>query len=150
MSADDTTDPPSRTFVIDLDRCTGCWACAIACRMRNELSEAEWWIHVETVGGASQDTSTGVFPDVEKHYRPVIDHCIEGGGDRTTPDTPACAAACPTRAIEVGSGAEPASTHPTQPGVESRPAQYAGRVDEIHVWYRPARDARHQRRSGGD
>ena len=54
------------------------------------------------------------------------------------------------RAIEVGSGAEPASTHPTQPGVESRPAQYAGRVDEIHVWYRPARDARHQRRSGGD
>jgi Fe-S-cluster-containing dehydrogenase component len=146
MSTTDQTDPPSRSFVIDLDRCTGCWACAIACRMRNELSEGEWWIRVETVGGASRDTSTGVFPDVEKHYRPIIDHCIEGVAEPTAPDTPACAAACPTRAIVVSEGTELAST---QSGFESRRAEYAGRVDAIDVWYRPARDARHQRRSGG-
>jgi Fe-S-cluster-containing dehydrogenase component len=145
MSTADPSDPPSRTFVIDLDRCTGCWACAIACRMKNDLAEGEWWIHVETVGGAARDTSTGSFPNIEKHYRPVIDHCSEGGSGQTSAVVPACAAACPTRAIEVGEGKEIPST---QSGFEGAPAQYAERVDEIDVWYRPARDARQQRRSG--
>jgi Fe-S-cluster-containing dehydrogenase component len=140
-----TDDAPSRTFVIDLDRCTGCWACAIACRMKNDLPEGEWWIRVETVGGASQDTSSGVFPNVEKHYRPVIDHCSEGVDGNTAPGAPACAAACPTRAIEVSGSGQAA---PEQSASQDRPTEYAGRVDEIDVWYRPPRDSRNQRRSG--
>ena len=154
MSANTTKTPdgtdhtPSRTFVIDLDRCTGCWACAIACRMKNDLPEDEWWIRVETVGGASRDTSIGVFPNVEKLYRPVIDHCSEGVDGNTAPGAPACAAACPTRAIKVGEGGEGSDSAPEQSASQDRPTEYAGRVDEIDVWYRPPRDPRNQRRSG--
>jgi len=77
-------------MVIDLDRCIGCWACATACKMENNVGQGLWWQRVETVGGAEIDTSAGVFPQVHKHYRPRnCFHCA---------DAP-CIPACPTSAI---------------------------------------------------
>ncbi len=146
MSESEANEMPAHTFVIDLERCTGCWACAVACRMRNGLDEGEWWIRVETVGGAGRDTSSGSFPEVEKHYRPVIERCSETATSAETECPPPCAAACPTRAIEVDEPRDPTSSGASP---ADRQARYAGRVDEIDVWYRPARDASAQRRSGG-
>lgn len=77
-------------MVIDLDRCIGCWACAVACKMENSVGEGLWWQRVETIGGPSIDTSAGVFPQVSKHYQPRnCFHCAD----------PPCLPVCPTSAI---------------------------------------------------
>ncbi|RWB32233.1 MAG: 4Fe-4S dicluster domain-containing protein [Mesorhizobium sp.] len=77
-------------MVLNLDRCIGCWACAIACKQENSIGEGLWWQKVATVGGASLDTSSGVFPDIQKHYQPRnCFHCA---------DAP-CIPVCPTGAI---------------------------------------------------
>ena len=77
-------------MALDLDRCIGCWACAVACKVENSVGEGLWWQHVETIGGAHIDTSEGVFPHLRKHYRPRnCFHCAE----------PPCLPVCPTTAI---------------------------------------------------
>ncbi len=77
-------------MLIDLDRCIGCWACAVACKMENQVPEGMWWQSVPTVGGAQTDTSAGEFPGVTKHYEPKnCFHCAE----------PPCLPVCPTDAI---------------------------------------------------
>ncbi|MCF6108436.1 4Fe-4S dicluster domain-containing protein [Mesorhizobium muleiense] len=77
-------------MVLDLDRCIGCWACAVACKQENSIGEGLWWQKVDTVGGETIDTSVGVFPDVQKYYQPRnCFHCA---------DAP-CIPVCPTNAI---------------------------------------------------
>src|SRR6266404_137177 len=75
-------------MVLNLDRCIGCWACAVACKMENSIGEGLWWQEIKTIGGADIDTSAGVFPNVSKHYQPRnCFHCAEP--------------ACPYDAIEM-------------------------------------------------
>lgn len=75
----------------DLDRCIGCWACAVACKSENSIGEGLWWQQVDTVGGPERDSSSGEFPAVEKHYRPRnCHHC----------DNAPCMPACPAGAIK--------------------------------------------------
>jgi len=77
-------------MVVNLDRCIGCWACAVACKMENSIGEGLWWQEIKTIGGADIDTSAGVFPNVSKHYQPRnCFHCAE----------PPCLPVCPTGAI---------------------------------------------------
>ena len=146
-----TADPGARTrrpaFVIDAERCIGCWACAVACRARNALATGEWWVRIESLGGGVRDTLAGVFPDVAKGYRPVIERCACAAEDLERAATPACAAACPTRVFSFGDAAER--------GGEVARALRDGRaapVDAdarraVEVWYLSG-PARSQRRSG--
>lgn len=77
-------------MTFDLNRCTGCWACAIACKAENSVGEGLWWQTVETIGGPERDSSVGVFPNVQKHYQPRnCFHC----------DNPPCLPVCPEGAI---------------------------------------------------
>lgn len=68
-------------MVIDLDRCTGCEACVVACHAENNIpvvGEAEAargrsinWIRVERY-------FEGEYPDVRARFRPVLcQHCEE-------------------------------------------------------------------------
>ncbi len=76
-------------LVIDLDRCTGCQTCTIACKMEHGLTGVSG-IRVETVGGSHRDTPDGEYPTLSMSYLPVpCMHCGE----------PPCAASCPTDAI---------------------------------------------------
>ena len=62
-------------MVIDLDRCTGCEACVVACRAENNVptrgeeecarGRHQSWIRVERV-------IEGEFPDVEARFMPVL------------------------------------------------------------------------------
>jgi molybdopterin-containing oxidoreductase family iron-sulfur binding subunit len=77
-------------MVVDLDRCIGCWACAVACKVENSVGEGLWWQEVLTVGGTAIDTSAGSYPHVDKHYEPRnCFHCAE----------PPCLPVCPTGAV---------------------------------------------------
>jgi molybdopterin-containing oxidoreductase family iron-sulfur binding subunit len=79
-------------MVIDLNKCTGCKACVIACKSENNLptvakSEAEKgrvnnWIEVKKM-------VAGEFPDAKIRYLPKLcNHC----------DNPPCTRVCPVRA----------------------------------------------------
>ena len=130
-------------FVIDETRCIGCWACAIACRAKNEADD-EWWVRVESQGGSLLDTSAGVFPDLEKRYRPVIDRCGLTPDAVDPGDPPACARACPTAALRVGDMRDPGSDE----SLESAEVVPPKAQRPVEVWYLSV-PARRQRRSGG-
>jgi len=76
-------------MAIDLDRCTGCHACSVACKVENNLPNGIWWNRVMTVGGESMDTPEGKFPNLRMEFLPInCQHC----------ENPACVKACPVGA----------------------------------------------------
>lgn len=75
-------------FEVDLDRCTGCKACVVACHSLNGLAETEWWREAGTLtgeheGGAWLQTVTS-----------ACHHCLD----------PGCAEGCPVQAYEKDAG----------------------------------------------
>ncbi len=88
------TKPPAHKWgmVIDLDRCTGCQACVIACQAENNIpindekafrdGRAIEWVRVERYW-------EGDFPDVKARFLPVLcQHC----------DNAPCESVCPVYA----------------------------------------------------
>ncbi len=71
-------------FEVDLDRCSGCKACVVACHSLNGLDEGEAWREVGLMVGG-----TAVLP-VLQHITSSCHHCLE----------PACLNACPVDAYE--------------------------------------------------
>jgi len=76
-------------MAIDIERCVGCHACSVACKVENNLPDRIWWNRVLTVGGETMDTPHGKFPDLRMQFLPVnCQHC----------ENPACVKACPVGA----------------------------------------------------
>lgn len=72
-----------KTMVIDLDRCIGCYACEVSCKMENNVDLGVTYNKVLTMG------PTGTFPKLEMYYLPsVCQSCY---------DAP-CVEVCPTEA----------------------------------------------------
>lgn len=74
---------PRRTLVIDLDRCTGCDSCIVACKFENNVELGNYWNRVMTVG------PYGEYPDIDMYWMPV--QCQQC-------ENPACVRVCPTGA----------------------------------------------------
>lgn len=77
-------------FVIDSKNCIGCHACAMACKIENNLPNEVWWGRVLTKGGENRDTPEGVFGEgLTMGNIPVAcQHC----------ENPACVKVCPVGA----------------------------------------------------
>lgn len=74
--------PARYAMTIDLAACVGCAACAVACRVENEvpLGFDRVWI---------RERESGTFPELRVEFRPeACQHCQD----------PACVRACPTGA----------------------------------------------------
>lgn len=71
-------------FEVDLDRCSGCKACVVACHTLNGLDESEAWRDVGLLLGGSRSAP------VMQHVTAACHHCLE----------PACMIACPVNAYE--------------------------------------------------
>ena len=75
-------------LIIDQERCIGCEACTVACRIEN--SGAQGHIRVSTLDTSRKDTPAGVFPNLKMVFFPsVCNHC----------ENPPCVDACPVDAI---------------------------------------------------
>ena len=83
-------------MVIDLDRCTGCGACMVACAVENNVPPApqqatdrtgDTWMRVYEV------ESGGTYPDVQTVFIPMMCQQCE--------DEPPCVTVCPQNAVEV-------------------------------------------------
>ena len=83
-------------MVIDLDRCTGCGACMVACAVENNVPPANakanartglTWLRIENVNNG------GAFPEHRTAFIPVM--CQQCGEE-----TP-CVSVCPQQAVEV-------------------------------------------------
>lgn len=75
-------------IVIDQERCIGCEACSVACRIEN--SSDIFWIKVETKGGDLKDTPEGKFPNLKIEFLPrLCNHCLY----------PPCVDSCPEKAL---------------------------------------------------
>lgn len=72
------------TLVIDLDRCNGCQACSVACKIENNVDHGIFWNRIHRMGPVGQ------FPDkLEMFYFPMqCQHC----------EDPSCIKVCPTKA----------------------------------------------------
>ncbi|CQR72182.1 Tetrathionate reductase subunit B precursor [Sporomusa ovata DSM 2662] len=71
------------TLLIDLDRCVGCMACMVACKVVNQVDTGVDFNQVYKVG------PEGTFPDCDMFFFPKqCMHCVE----------PLCAQVCPSRA----------------------------------------------------
>ncbi len=76
------------SLVIDQERCIGCEACTVACKIENHTKAT--WIRVMTENVRQQDTPEGDFPNLKMTFQPrLCNHC----------DHPPCATACPLDAL---------------------------------------------------
>jgi Fe-S-cluster-containing dehydrogenase component/DMSO reductase anchor subunit len=71
-------------FDVDLDRCSGCKACVVACHTMNGLDDRETWRDVGLLMGGTRSLP------VLQHVTTACHHCVE----------PGCLSACPVNAYE--------------------------------------------------
>ena len=83
----------TRTFHLDVDRCSGCFACVVACLDQNDLDTPDGrgaWRHVFAV-------ESGAFPHADLRYVSLACmHCAAAP----------CVAVCPSGALRQSSDAE--------------------------------------------
>ena len=72
-----------KTLVIDLDRCIGCHACEVACKVENNVPMGVYYNKVLTIG------PVGKYPDIYQYFLPTV--C------QNCKDAP-CVKVCPTGA----------------------------------------------------
>ncbi len=62
-------------MVIDLDRCIGCWTCAVACKSENDNPLGIWWNKILS-GSQNLDSANGEYPNVSLTFMPLsCQHC---------------------------------------------------------------------------
>lgn len=72
-----------KTLVIDLDRCIGCGACEVSCKMENDVPLGVYYNRVLSIG------PIGTFPNIKQYFLPsVCQSCREAP----------CVTVCPTGA----------------------------------------------------
>jgi len=75
-------------MVIDLQACTGCNTCSIACKQENNLPENVWWTEVLTIGSDGNDIPAGIYPELTMDYLPFgCQHCANAPCVEVCPST---------------------------------------------------------------
>lgn len=97
-----------KTILANLQRCTGCWTCSLACKVGNNLPDDKFWLTVRTEGsGEGIDCPAGTWPDLHMSWIPIWSKsCIRCPGRLAEEEAPYCVNACPNGALSVGDAAQ--------------------------------------------
>ena len=80
------------TILTDLNKCVGCLACSVGCKVINNVPVGQYWNKVVRVGPNPIPGGSGQYPDVYMYFLPIsCQHC----------ENPECVAVCPTEASHV-------------------------------------------------
>jgi Fe-S-cluster-containing dehydrogenase component len=92
------------TILVDLQRCTGCWTCAMACKVANNLDDDDWRITVRTLGsGEGIDRPAGIWPNLHESWLPIWQsHCTKCPDRLAGGEEPFCVHSCPNGALSIG------------------------------------------------
>lgn len=90
-SIGDHSDAPRWGMAVDLERCIGCWSCAVICKSENDIPLGMWWNRILTEGDGL-DTPHEEHGELAMSWLPLAcQHC----------DEPPCEKVCPTSATFV-------------------------------------------------
>lgn len=91
-------------MLVDLQRCSGCWTCAAACKVGNNLADEDWWLTVKTLGsGEGIDRPSGIWPELRMSWMPIYTNdCVFCAQRVAEGDAPYCVHNCPTKALTFG------------------------------------------------
>lgn len=111
----------AKTILVNINRCTGCWTCSMACKTANKLEVDEFRQYVRTIGGGERDEPGGEWPNLYMKWMPIWKlSCTSCRGDWSTDGKPFCTYNCPTGALTYGDLEDETSEI----------AQYAGALKE--------------------
>lgn len=98
----------AKKMLVNLNRCTGCWACSMACKSINKLEDDEFWVTVRTNGsGSGIDRPQGQWPNLTMSWIPIWSkQCIVCAQRQAEGKQPFCVECCPTHALTYGDEAE--------------------------------------------
>jgi len=83
-----------RGLVVNLERCTGCFTCEVACKQEHNLPEGERWIRVETLGPYEVNGELAMdFVPLATDECDLCKNRVAAGGE------PFCVETCPTQAL---------------------------------------------------
>jgi Fe-S-cluster-containing dehydrogenase component len=100
-------------ILVDLERCIGCWTCAMACKCGNELKDDAYRVTVRTLGsGSGIDRPAGVYPNLKMNWMPVYEKsCVLCAPRVAAGDAPYCVYDCPTEALHFGDAEDSDSSY---------------------------------------
>jgi Fe-S-cluster-containing dehydrogenase component len=97
-------------MLVNLNRCTGCWTCSMACRVAHKLEIDEYWQYIRTIGGNEIDEPGGTWPNLYMKWKPIYTTKCTLCGDRAVKGEEAfCSFNCPTKALTYGDISAPDS-----------------------------------------
>lgn len=83
------SDTPRYGMAVDLERCIGCWSCAVICKSENDVPLGMWWNRILTAGDHLDRPERDEHGRLAMHWVPLAcQHC----------DDPPCLKVCPTQA----------------------------------------------------
>ncbi|MBP3867184.1 MAG: hypothetical protein J6D25_05175 [Eggerthellaceae bacterium] len=97
-----------KKMLVNLNRCTGCWSCSMACKSINELADEDFWVTVRTNGsGSGIDHPQGKWPNLSLSWQPIWStKCIECAPRQAEGKLPFCVECCTNKALSYGDDAE--------------------------------------------
>ena len=92
------------TILANLQRCTGCWTCTMACMVGNNLEDGDFRVTVRTLGsGEGIDRPSGTWPDLRMSWMPIWSgKCTKCAPRVAEGREPYCTYNCPNGALTFG------------------------------------------------
>jgi Fe-S-cluster-containing dehydrogenase component len=120
-------------ILVDLERCVGCWTCAMACKTGNDLADDAYRVVVRTLGsGTGIDRPAGVYPELTMGWMPVYSkQCVLCAERLAASEQPYCVYNCPTDALAIGDADDPASAYSSE---LTRVRDGGYRIFELPAW----------------